>query len=139
MIPYLQNPLRLNMFKSYDILKRNHPPDKPVSPGSITLGNVDPPVAISAVLFDRIHANLTRSATLCIYFAAGQYGIDAYVRRRMHSSFHSASNDICQALAKLPRCLCTFCIYPHVLALLMACCLIPLDKNPSVCNIGICS
>ena len=69
--------------------------------------------------------------------AAGLSGLDAYVWRRLCSSFKSASKYLCSALAAVGRRLCTDSINPDHLSAFVACRLIPLDKSPGVRPIGI--
>ena len=52
-------------------------------------------------------------------------------------SFKRASNDLCNALAAVARRLCTTLVHPDGLSAFVACCLIPLNKNPGVIPIGI--
>ena len=56
----------------------------------------------------------------------------------MCCSFKDASDDLCQSLALLARRLCTQFIHPSIIAPLLACRLVALDKNPGVRPIGIC-
>ena len=64
--------------------------------------------------------------------AAGPSGIDAHSWRRLCSSFRSASDELCSALALLACRMCTTFVDPTVISPLMACRLIALDKNPGV-------
>ncbi len=79
-----------------------------------------------------------RTAALRTDGAAGPSCIDARGWRRICTSFHTASHDLCHALALLAKRLCTDHVDPQGLAPLVACRLIALDKNPGVRPIGIC-
>ena len=56
----------------------------------------------------------------------------------MCTSFQTSSDELCHSLALLARRLCTECVDPAGLVPVLACRLIALDKNPGVCQIGIC-
>ena len=56
---------------------------------------------------------------------------------RLCCSFKSASVTLCSALAAVGHRLCTEAVYPDGLSAFVACRLIPLDKQPDVCPIGI--
>ena len=56
----------------------------------------------------------------------------------MCCSFNEASDELCHSPALLPHCLCTQFIHPSILAPLLACHLVDLDKNPVVHPIGVC-
>ena len=58
--------------------------------------------------------------------------------RRICTGFHRHSSDLCSALARCARRLCTDFVDPEGLDAFLACRLIPLDKNPGVRPIGIC-
>ena len=55
----------------------------------------------------------------------------------MCTSYKSASANLCKALAAVGRRICTSYIDPSSLTAFVACCLIPLDKDPGVRPIGI--
>ena len=69
--------------------------------------------------------------------AAGPSGMDANGWRRICSSFHCASDALCDALALCARRIATTAIDPSSLEAYTACRLIPLDKQPGVRPIGI--
>ena len=56
----------------------------------------------------------------------------------MCCSFKETSDGLCHSRALLARRLCTQFIHPLVLAPLLTCRLIVLDKNPDVRPIGVC-
>ncbi len=90
------------------------------------------------VIFDRIDASWIRSAALNTKGAAGPSGLDAHCWRRLCTSFHSASWDLCHALALFTKRLCTAYVDPKGLSAFLACRLIALDKCPGVRPIGVC-
>ena len=63
--------------------------------------------------------------------------MDALGWSRLYTSFKTASDDLCHSLALSARRLCIDLLYPTITALLLACRLISLNKNPGVCPIGI--
>ena len=120
-----------------DILRSKHRPAQPISQDALLLTNTDPP-EIPPVVFDQITAISIRRAALRSKGAAGPSGIDAYGWRRLCTSFKTASNDLCHALAAVAKRLCTTLVDPKGIAPLLACRLIALDKCPGVRPIGIC-
>ena len=86
----------------------------------------------------KIDAASIRTAALRTDGTARPSGIDARGWRRICTSFHSASNDLCHSLALLARRHSTVHVDPQGLAPLMACRLFALDKCPGVRPIGIC-
>ena len=100
--------------------------------------NVNHSNVIHSVIFDGIDASAIKSAVLQTEGSAGPSGIDAKAWRRLCTSFHSASIELCKSLAALARRLCTSLVYPCGIAPFLACRLIALDKNPGVRPIGIC-
>ena len=81
--------------------------------------------------------SVVQSAALKTSGAAGPSGLDAYCWRRLCTCYGTASSDLCQALADVAKRLCTSYIDPACIAPFVACCLIPLNKNPGVRPIGI--
>ena len=55
----------------------------------------------------------------------------------MCTSFQTVSDDLCDALSAVARCLCTSFVDPTCLLSFVACRLIVLDKNPGIRPIGI--
>ncbi len=108
-----------------EVLISKHPPGRPASPDSIHLRDSDPPT-VHPVLFECIDAAPIRTAALRTDGAAGPSCIDAHGWRRICTSFHTASHDLCHALALLAKRLCTDYVDPKGLAPLVACCLIAL-------------
>ena len=117
-----------------DILVEKHPPGKPAQPSYLLQDN---PITTNSILFDNLNAEIILKAAMKTNGAAGLSGLNAYVWRRLCSSFKSASKDLCSALAAVGRRLCTDSINPDHLSAFVACRLIPLDKSPGVRPIGI--
>ena len=69
--------------------------------------------------------------------SSGPSGLGAATWRRMCTSFHLSSNDLCTALSSLGWHVCTEYVDPVGLYLLLSSCLITFDKNPGVCPIGL--
>ena len=63
--------------------------------------------------------------------------MDASRWRRICTSFHKDSQDFCSVIAACARRLGTDFVDPSALTA-FASCLIPLDKRPGVCPIGVC-
>ena len=84
-----------------------------------------------------LNSSLIRWTLLCTHGAAGPSGVDAYVWQRSHSSFSSASVTLCSGLASVAHCLHIDDVISAKLLAFVACWLIPLDKKPGVCLIGV--
>ena len=117
-----------------DILSPNIPMPKPAA---LSEGNTDPP-EVHPVIFDQINAATIRRAALRTKGAADPSGTDAHGWRRLHTSFKSASHDVCHVLALMARQLCTTFVHPKGISPFLACRLIALNKSPGVRPIGIC-
>ena len=89
-------------------------------------------------MFHRITGEDIRLAALRTQGSAEPSGIDANGWRRLCTSFHEESTDLCSAIAAVARRLCTECVDPAGLQAFLACRLIPLDNNPGVRPIGVC-
>ena len=120
-----------------EVLKAKHPAARPASADALLSDNRDLPT-VHPVIFDQIDASSIRSAALSTSGAAGPSGLDAYCWRGLCASFHSASRDLCHALAHFARRLCTTLVDPRGLSSFLACRLIALDKCPGVRPIGVC-
>ena len=120
-----------------EILHSKHPEARQMQDEALVTTLEDPP-EIHHVLFERLTGASIRTAALRSQGAAGPSGIDAVGWRRMCTSFHRDSADLCEALAAVGRRLCSDLVDPAPLQPLLACRLIPLDKKPGVRPIGIC-
>ena len=119
-----------------DILHKKHPPSRPVYPSAI-LPEEEAPSLTHPILFESITGQLVRTTAIRTEGAAGPSGLDAADWRRMCSSFHDASRDLCNAVAAVGRRLCTTFVDPVGLKALTSCRLIVMDKQPGVRPIGI--
>ena len=119
-----------------ETLLDKHPCGRPLDPRAVV-----PPVSSAfdphPVYFNRITGSLIRSIALHVDGAAGPSNLDAHGWRRICTSYHGASADICNALASLARRLCTDYVDPAGLTAFTACRLIALDKCPGVQPIGV--
>ena len=119
-----------------ETLLDKHPHGRPLDPGAVV-----PPVSSAfnphPVFFERITGSLIRSIALHVDGAAGPSNLDAHGWRRICTSYHGASADLCNALAGLARRICTDYVDPAGLTAFMACRLIVLDKCPGVRPIGV--
>ena len=119
-----------------ETLLDKHPRGRPLD-----LRAVAPPVSSAfdphPVYFDRITGSLIHSIVLHVDGAAGPSNLDAHGWRRICTSYHGASADMCNALASLARHLCTDYVDPAGLTAFTACRLIALDKCPGVRPIGV--
>ena len=89
-------------------------------------------------MFDALTRSVIRSAALQTFGAPGFSGVDARSWRSICTSFHTASNDLCEAMALFARHLCTTYLSPNILASFLSCRLIALDKCPGIRPIGVC-
>ena len=64
--------------------------------------------------------------------AAGPSGLDAYGWKHLCTSFQAASDDLCDGLALVAKCICTSFMDPAGITALVASRLIALDKSPGV-------
>ena len=95
------------------------------------------PEPANPIIFNGLDADAIRQAALHTHGTAGTSGLDAYAWRRLCSSFKSASNNLCTALASVDRRIATTGVNPEGLSAFVACRLIPLDKCPGVTPIGV--
>ena len=89
------------------------------------------------IIFESITGPLIRTTALHTSGAAGPSGMDAQGWRRMCTSFHDASQGLCNAIAAVARRLCTTMVDPKALRGFTCSRLIALDKQPGVRPIGI--
>jgi len=122
--------------ETLELLKQKHPKEK--NPCSDILLD-DTPIRIHPIRFEEIDAEMIRQSSLKTKGGAGPSGMDGDGWRRILSSnsFGVESSDLCTALAKLTRLLCTDVQQNDSLEPLLASRLIPLNKNPGLRPIGI--
>ena len=80
---------------------------------------------------------MIKQAAFHTHGAADVSGVDAFGWQHLYSSFGDASVSLCNALASVDHYLSTFEVHPAILAPLVACRLIPLNKNSELCPIEI--
>ena len=119
-----------------DVLAEKHPSGREIKEEAL-IGNGEEPPTPHPVLFEQLTGQSIRAAALRTQGSAGPSGIDAAGWRRICTGFHRHSSDLCSALARCARRLCTDFVDPQGLDAFLACRLIPLDKNPGVRPIGI--
>ena len=117
-----------------DVLKDKHPLGQDPDTCCLMDGEYEP---VNSITFDSLDADAIRHAALHTHGAAGPSGLDAYAWRRLCSSFKSASNSLCVALAGVARRIAATNVNPEGLSAFVACRLIPLDKCPGVRPIGV--
>ena len=117
-----------------DILKDKHPSATNPEPDCLINGEFE---SVNNITFEGLDAEAIRNAALHTHGAAGPSGLDAYAWRRLCSSFKSASNNLCAALASVGRRIATTSVNPVGLSAFVACRLIPLNKCPGVRPIGV--
>ena len=120
-----------------DVLRDKHPPAQPLRRDCLVTADSEP-TPFHPVLFEALNGSLIRSAALRTFGAPGPSGVDARGWRRLCTSFHSASSDLCDAMALFARRLCTKFVSPDILTSFLSCRLIALDKCPGVRPIGVC-
>ena len=87
------------------------------------------PSDVHPVIFDSIDASLIKSVALRTGGTAGPSGLDAFMWRRLCTSFKKASRALCNSLALTAKRLCSEIIVPLCVSHLLACRLIALDKT----------
>ena len=107
------------------LLEKRHPAKQPASQDIILMNRSTPPTP-HPIIFDSINASTIRAAALHTDGSAGPSGIDARGWRRLCSSFHSSSTDLCHSLALMARHLCSSFVDPQSLAPFLSCHLIAL-------------
>ena len=106
-----------------EVLKSKHPQPQAADP-NVCISGI--PLRVHPITFEAINANLIRSCTLKATGTCGPSGLKAYDWRRLCTSFQTASDSLCEAS-----------INPVIVAPILACRLIALDKCPGVRPIGI--
>ena len=117
-------------------IEEKHPRGREADPDALLNGPEDQPV--HAVVFDDIDASSIRTAAQRMNGAAGPSGLDSYGWKKLlcnNKQYGLVSDDLCQEIATMARKMCTETV-EHIEAI-MACRLIPLDKNPGLRPIGI--
>ena len=119
-----------------DILHKRHPPSRPVYPSAI-LPEEEASSPTHPILFRSITGQPVCTTAIRMEGAAGPSGLNAADWRRMCSSFHDASRDLCNTVAAVGHRLYTIFVDYVGLKVLTSCRLIAMDKQPGVRPIGI--
>ena len=118
-----------------DVLEDKHPEAKPIHAETIATHSDES--NFHPIIFESITPEVIRKCALQTEGAAGPSGVDAMSWRRFCTAFGEKSNDLCDALARCAKRLCTSYVDPDGIAAYTACRLIPLNKCPGVRPIGI--
>ena len=121
-----------------DVLKKKLPGGKTPPPEALLTSDDTDDTQFYPVLFEHLDGVLLRQAALRTRGGAGPSALDAQGWRQICISFGTASDDLCNALALLAKRLCTEVVDFKNLQAYVACRLIPQNKRPGVCPIGIC-
>ena len=116
-------------------LLQKHPPRQAASADAISQD--EPLPTPHPVMFDAIDGKMVRSISQKMTGSAGPSGMDSAGWRRACSSFAKASGELCTAVARVTKRLCSSYVDPEGITSLVACRLIALDKSPGVRPIGI--
>ena len=119
-----------------DVLLMKHPQGQPAHPSAIVSSSMSPD-GLHSLLFDSLNGDLIRRSALKSDGSSGPSGIDAAGWKRLLSSFHKYSSDLCEAVGLFCRRICTSYVDPIGLKRFFASHLIALDKQPGVCPIGV--
>ena len=90
--------------------------------------------SVEAVIFEHITGDTIQKAAKMMKGAAGPSGIDSDLWKRIlcSKSYGKIATNACDSIARMSRRLCTGYVDPDSISSLVACRLIPLDKNPAV-------
>ena len=106
-----------------DVLKEKQPLGKDPDVCSLLDSKLEP---VNSITFNSLDADTIRHTALHAHGAAGPSGLDSYGWRRLSSSFKSASNSLCVALAGVGCHIATTSVYPEGLSAFVA-----LPSNPT--------
>ena len=122
--------------ETLEILRQKHPEPKQAEYEVLL---PDEPFEIHPVIFDEIDADTIRQAAVRTKGGSGPSGMDGDGWRRLLTSkqYGQESTDLCKAIARLAKTLCTDVHPEDALQALLACRLIPLNKNPGIRPIGV--
>ena len=118
-------------------LLEKHPKAQPPNDAMILHGPIP---KVDKIIYDSVNADIIKSCAVKTKGSAGPSGLDADMWRKIISSYiyGTVSDDLCHAIALMTRELCSTDINdPESIIYLLACRLIPLDKQPGVRPIGI--
>ena len=122
--------------KTLQMLKQKHPEPKD-APTDVLFDDEAP--VVHSICYEETNAELIRKVALKTRGGAGPSGLDGDGWKRLltSNSFEKESSDLCSAIATLARLLCTNVQTPTSLNALLACRLIPLNKNPGLRPVGV--
>ena len=119
------------------ILESLHPEGKPLATEALLSCTLPNALPADPVIFEAIDGNMIKSTALHCKGSAGPSGVDARAWRRMCSSFKETSTSLCEAIAGVAKRIYTQPVSPSGLNALLACRLVPLNKNLGVHPIGV--
>ena len=99
----------------YNIFKSKYPAAAPVHEETL-LADDDTATPIHHVIFDVLDDPVIKAAALRTSGTAGPSGIDAHGWGRLHSSFCSASDELCSSIALLASRLSTTFVDPVIIS-----------------------
>ena len=122
--------------ETLNLLKQKHPQPSPAT-AEVLLPDV--PEKVHPIKFENINADTARNAVTKTKGGSGPSGMDADGWRRIFTfkSFGDSSTDLCKTFAAVIRKIYTEPNLSSSLEALLACRLIPLDKNPGLRPIGV--
>ena len=122
--------------KTIAALRMKHPDALPADPAIILPDEIP---AVHPIRYESINTEEIRKAALKTKGGSGPSGMDAEGWRRIltSKSFGDSSSDLCKAIAYFTRKLCSERAPSESIEALLACRLIPLDKNPGIRPIGV--
>ena len=113
-----------------------HPPGVQPSPEAIWKHH-RPKSPVHLVVYEEIDGALIRSTMHYMSGSAGPSGLDARACRRLCCSFHVASDELANSIAKVTKKLCSTYVNTEGISALVACGLVTLDKSPGLQPIGV--
>ena len=119
------------------LLHEKHPTGEPLHEEMLLSGPIQ---QVHSVIFDDINGDLVRKVAMKMKGAAGPSSFDSddWKTILVSRQFGTSSNDLCDAIAKVTKTLCTENRTEQGgMSALMACRLIPLNKDPGLRPIGI--
>ena len=114
-----------------------HPEAKSVDSAALLENMLQNALPVDPVMFTSINGLMIKDTVLRSTETAGPLGTDAAAWRKTCSSFKEASSNLCDAIAGVTRRMSTARVAPEALSALLACRLVPLNKNPGVRPIGV--
>ena len=104
-----------------DVLEEKHPEPKPAHAETIVSLLNNELTEFHPIIFESITPEVIRKCALQTQGAAGPSGVDAMHWRRFCTAFGEKSNDLCSALARFAKRLCTSYVDPAGIMAYTAC------------------